>query len=772
MGGKATRSISKIAADKLHGTSTESDFDLEAEEKRIHELEAKHALIVQYVVDNIYPYAPVTVQAKRLAHDSTKDDCHDVGKLKKQTYLWITLDEALLTQKRVSIDLKAMYPIAVAIDHDGNAIVTDQSSGQRKLKAEDMLALASATQPPPPPLPPHLVTATVASLTVAWTEAPGSILDRFEVQYQKMPAANAVLKAWSVLAHDANSRQGALTDLTCHEGFFFRARCRNPAGWSDFSATGGPFFTLAGAPDKPHALHAAVIADTFIHVCWAAVNDRGSPIVAYTLEVREISETNAPFERVYAGRDRVPLHRTAPETVYGFRLQAANIVGSTPWLESRAIRTTAFGRPEVQELPASCSSERWVECWDPRQEKVFYFNKFTSQRTYDEPAEIADARKATGDAPEETPEMVFRKKRYHLHRDLRGSAPVPPSAFEVTVHRATVLPDTIARFATASKKELLGKPRVTYHDEDGIDSGGLTKDWYLAVSKATLQSSCGLWRPLDDGGVYEMDPDADTPTHLKLFRFLGKFVAKAIYDRHVVALPLAPIVFKHLLGETMTLADLEALDPQLAKSLAWIETHTITDVLFDTFSITRANNVLVDLKENGREIDVTEANKLEYVALRRQWRTAYAVRPQLDAFLSGLHTLLPAAALQPFSWQELQLLLSGNPCVDVDQLRATTVYQGGYDASAQVILWLWQVLRSWENATRQRFLQFTTGASTVPLDGLEPPLTITLSDLSDDALPRSHTCFNQLVLPTYSSYATLVTKLRFAIDNTDGFALS
>ncbi|EQC33175.1 hypothetical protein, variant [Saprolegnia diclina VS20] len=606
MGGKATRSISKIAADKLHGASTDSDFDLEAEEKRIHEMEAKHALIVQYVVDNIYPYAPVTVQAKRLALDTPKDDCHDIGKLKKQTYLWITLDEALLSQKRVSIDMKAMYPIAVAIDNDGNAFVTDQESGQRKLKAEDMLALASVTQPPPPPLTPTFVTATVASLTVAWTEAPGSILDRFEVQYQKMAAASAVVKAWSVLTHDANSRQGALTDLTCYEGYLFRVRCRNPAGWSEFSATGGPFFTLAGAPDKPHALHAAVIADTFIHVCWAAVNDHGSPITAYTLEVREINEATGPFEHLYAGREREYLCAgLRPKTMYSFRLQAANIVGCTPWLESRAIRTTAFGRPEVQELPASCSSERWVECWDPREEKVFYFNKFTSQRTYDEPAEIAAARKATGDALEETPEMIFRKKRYHLHRDLRGNATVPPSAFEVAVHRATVLPDTIARFATASKKELLGKPRVTYHDEDGIDSGGLTKDWYLAVSKATLQSSWGLFRPLDDGGVYEIDPDADTPAHLKSFRFLGKFVAKAIYDRHVVALPLAPLVLKHLLGETDTTADLALLDPQLAKSLCWIETHDITDVLFDTFSITRANNVLGCIIASGSQREWT-----------------------------------------------------------------------------------------------------------------------------------------------------------------------
>jgi hypothetical protein len=41
------------------------------------------------------------------------------------------------------------------------------------------------------------------------------------------------------------------------------------------------------------------------------------------------------------------------------------------------------------------------------------------------------------------------------------------------------------------------------------------------------------------------------------------------------------------------------------------------------------------------------------------------------------------------------------------------------------------------------------------------------------ALPRAHTCFNQIVLPEYKSYDQLIDRLTFAIVNTsDEFLMS
>lgn len=73
-------------------------------------------------------------------------------------------------------------------------------------------------------------------------------------------------------------------------------------------------------------------------------------------------------------------------------------------------------------------------------------------------------------------------------------------------------------------------------------------------------------------------------------------------------------------------------------------------------------------------------------------------------------------------------------------------------------------------------LQFVTGAGRLPLGGasaLRPPLTIAASTAPMDSLPTAHTCFNRLVLPTYSSFEKLHWALGMAIsEGSQGFSFS
>ena len=154
------------------------------------------------------------------------------------------------------------------------------------------------------------------------------------------------------------------------------------------------------------------------------------------------------------------------------------------------------------------------------------------------------------------------------------------------------------------------------------------------------------------------------------------------------------------------------------------------------------------------------------------WRTEFAVRPQLDALLQGFHLLVPEDALAEFTLEEFAQLLNGKPDLDVDELRAFVAFQGGYDADSQAVLWLWQALRGFTPARRALWLRFATGSSKVPVDGFDPPVNITKGEDGPDALPKAHTCFNQFVLPEYTSYEQFLEKLDFALENTQGFELA
>lgn len=100
-----------------------------------------------------------------------------------------------------------------------------------------------------------------------------------------------------------------------------------------------------------------------------------------------------------------------------------------------------------------------------------------------------------------------------------------------------------------------------------------------------------------------------------------------------------------------------------------------------------------------------------------------------------------------------------------------------YQKTDNIIVWLFEVLESFDNNLRASFLQFVTGTSRVPsegfkaLRGMSGPQKFTIQkDFGVDKLPRAHTCFNQLDLPTYPTKEILIEKLTLAItEGREGF---
>lgn len=91
-----------------------------------------------------------------------------------------------------------------------------------------------------------------------------------------------------------------------------------------------------------------------------------------------------------------------------------------------------------------------------------------------------------------------------------------------------------------------------------------------------------------------------------------------------------------------------------------------------------------DLKENGRQKAVTEENKKEYVKLVCQMKMTGAIRKQIDSFLEGFYDIIPKRLISIFDEQELELLISGLPNIDLDDLKANTEYHKYTENSLQV----------------------------------------------------------------------------------------
>lgn len=122
------------------------------------------------------------------------------------------------------------------------------------------------------------------------------------------------------------------------------------------------------------------------------------------------------------------------------------------------------------------------------------------------------------------------------------------------------------------------------------------------------------------------------------------------------------------------------------------------------------------MKPNGRNIPVTEENKHEYVKLVSEQRLTLAIKDQIKAFLGGFHEIIPAQLVSIFNEQELELLISGLPDIDLDDWKNNTEYSG-YTASSPQVQWFWRAVRSYDQEERAKLLQFATGTSKVPLEG-------------------------------------------------------
>src|ERR1700761_805934 len=89
------------------------------------------------------------------------------------------------------------------------------------------------------------------------------------------------------------------------------------------------------------------------------------------------------------------------------------------------------------------------------------------------------------------------------------------------------------------------------------------------------------------------------------------------------------------------------------------------------------------------------------------------MREIILTFQKGFHDIVPADLISIFNEQELELLISGLPDIDVDDWKNNTEYHN-YQASSPQIQWFWRAIRSFDKEERAKLLQFVTGTSKVP----------------------------------------------------------
>ena len=142
-----------------------------------------------------------------------------------------------------------------------------------------------------------------------------------------------------------------------------------------------------------------------------------------------------------------------------------------------------------------------------------------------------------------------------------------------------------SRWHTLKPEDLLLPHRiwkVKFVGESVDDVGGGYSESIAEMCEELQNGAVPILIPTPNGreetGVnrdcFILNPEATSPIHLNMFRFLGVLLGIAIRSGSPVDLQLAPPVWKQLVGETLTLQDLSEVDSDYIQGLLYLQVHT------------------------------------------------------------------------------------------------------------------------------------------------------------------------------------------------------
>ncbi|XP_035684601.1 apoptosis-resistant E3 ubiquitin protein ligase 1-like isoform X1 [Branchiostoma floridae] len=388
---------------------------------------------------------------------------------------------------------------------------------------------------------------------------------------------------------------------------------------------------------------------------------------------------------------------------------------------------------------------------------------------------------------------TFSDKQDFFYREVRKSHSKKATwstNISVKVNRRDLLDSSMKSTKHFSSSDWGKTFVVSFYGEEGLDWGGLSREWFQLVTETLFRPDTQLFRRFkdDNQGLVHPNPDRPLPvTKPKYYEFAGKVVGKCLFEsakggssRQLVKARFSRSFLAQLIGLRVTYKHFAADDPEFYKTkVHYIETNDVEDMELtfteEVYDVSGKLVKTVELVPGGAHMQVTNANKLQYLDSLAQYRLAATVQEELEHFLKGLNELIPDNLLSIFDENELELLICGTGDYSIADFKQHCEIQGGAWGFEKVLDWFWTIVASFTQEEVARLLQFTTGSSQLPPGGfaeLNPRFQICSVPVRG-ILPTAHTCFNQLCLPDYDSCEQLHKMLTLAItEGSQGFGMA
>jgi E3 ubiquitin-protein ligase HECTD2 len=352
--------------------------------------------------------------------------------------------------------------------------------------------------------------------------------------------------------------------------------------------------------------------------------------------------------------------------------------------------------------------------------------------------------------------------------------------------------------------------RIDFQGEEGVDAGGLRKEWFLLLVREIFDPHHGLFVYDDDSQYCYFNPFCFESS--EQFFLVGVLLGLAIYNSTILDVAFPPFVFKKMLasapstgdkltstpkvGHGYTLEDLAEFRPALSKGLRQLlEFEGDVEGTFCRDFVVEMDRygeiVQVPLCPGGEKRAVTNSNRREFVDSYVYYLLDTVVARQYEPFKRGFFTVCGGNALSLFRPEEIELLVRGSDePLDIASLRAVATYEGwpkeeGSPEQQPQVVWFWDFFARVAATDQRKILSFITASDRIPAMGAtnlviriqlirakeEFDMSGRPTNVPIERFPIARTCFNTLSLYRYGSRQKLEEKLWTAVLGSEGFGL-
>lgn len=243
---------------------------------------------------------------------------------------------------------------------------------------------------------------------------------------------------------------------------------------------------------------------------------------------------------------------------------------------------------------------------------------------------------------------------------------------DLKLNRNNILEDTLKQLQYYSSTNQLLKPlKVRFSGEQGVDEGGLTKEFFQLLFQQLLDVNFGMFLIKNKRFVWFNGDSIDCNVN---FELIGMLIGLALYNQTILKVDFPLVLYKKLLmfknncgSEELTLENIEEIEPEIYLTLRNIQETPITEDLGVSFCINYESwgeSVSQELLPDGSNVPVTESNKRLFIEKYVNWILVERIDKQFTAFAKGFFKVSKGKMIDMFNDQELFLAICGSGELD------------------------------------------------------------------------------------------------------------